>query len=266
MISAATAAAGSGSPAVAPAVTGAALAGFLSREKSFLQNLAKMMQDHANAMKEDVRRVRENVAEGRAAGSAGAAPLSDTDATGSAQDAPSRRQPEAEHELWRPQQSSGPSPSATSAPPVPGDLEESPAEAESSGRGQPPYFMDERSPSSEPGPGSAEPGPGSAGTPTGSMAPWGEDHGEPDKRPSVTDVMDAEHPAFEAAPPVSPYADEPTREWTLGEGSVDAPDPEEPIVRAHEAPGATARRWAPRTEDEAPGDERSLKELFWGEE
>jgi DivIVA domain-containing protein len=304
MISAAAAAQGPGSTGVTPMVTGAALAGFLSREKSFLQNLAKMMQEHANAMKEDVRRVRETAAGGRA-GSARTGAPSSGEASAIAPEPPGRRQPEAEHELWRPQQSSGPSPSPSSAPQ---DLEEPPPEAEWMGRDQPPYFMDERERSSDVGP-------GPAGAPTASIPASGESH--EDRTPAVMDLMDVEQPsrvfspdpdpsqavgwevesdpaleseappeAYVEAPPAAdvdapppatspsdeaplapnPYVDEPTREWTSGEGGVDADRAEELIVRGHVPPGTRGRRWSPRPEVEAPGDERSLKELFWGED
>jgi hypothetical protein len=70
-------------------------------------------------------------------------------------------------------------------------------------------------------------------------------------------------------PPVAnPYVDESTREWTLGEGGVDTGAAEESLVRgdAAPAPGSRGPRPAPRAEDEDSGDERSLKEMFWGED
>jgi hypothetical protein len=269
----ATSAARPGSAGVAPAVTGAALAGFLSREKSFLQNLARMMQDHANAMKEDVRRVRDSAAGGRSGGPSGGQPAAAAPA--SPPEAPRPRQPESEHELWRPPPEGG------------GD--------------QPPYFPDDRARLSDPGPRSGE-------RPAGRIEPSGHAQDERDLGQRVIDLMDGEErpqmmeaearsvraedpvveagalppfepearkpfdpgvrPGFEgdAPPAASPYVDEPTSEWTLGEGGVDAGDAGELVVRREGAPGARAARWTPRPEDEAPGDERSLKELFWGED
>jgi DivIVA domain-containing protein len=294
MISAATAASGPGSSGVTPAVTGAALAGFLSREKSFLQNLARMMQDHANAMKEDVRRVRETATGGRAAGSEGAESLSGSGASTIAPEPPGPPHPETEHELWRPQESSGPSPSASSAQ----GLEDSPAEPESSHWDQPPYFSGERARSSDPGPGSAgrpiegitasgETGEGghereaeSEARPAveaeagwaygeGSTATYGEVPPPPYDEPALPShegAAPAPSRAEEAPRAPSPSVDEPTREWTLGEGDVDPRAGEERIPRGHVPPRTRGSRWSPRTDDEAPGDERSLKELFWGED
>src|SRR4029450_10428002 len=131
--------------------------------------------------------------------------------------------------------------------------------------------------------------------------PPGPVHQEPDRSQSVIDLMDAErrpeafeteaHPAqgddvFEAdarssfethapssfeppAPPVAnPSVGERSREWTLGEGGVDPGAAEESLVRgdAAPAPGSRGPRPAPRAEDEDSGDERSLKEMFWGED
>ena len=263
-----------------PAVTGAALAGFLSREKSFLQGLAKMMQEHANAMKEDVRKVRMSATADRASGPSKEEPVSAPLAPPPTADSPEprrTREPQAGHDLWRPppEEGSVPSSSASSeASPPARTGQESPSGVEPDRSDQPPYFMDER--------------------------PQGQpviDLMDVEERPQVLQderlqVIETEPPsvpsfepqaglAFQAeAPPAptfpggsgssnetDPHVDEPTGEWTYGEGGIDIRDAEELAARREgAAPGTRSPRWAPHPEEEAPGDDRSLKELFWGED
>jgi DivIVA domain-containing protein len=318
----ALAVAGRSGGAGGPPVTGAALAGFLSREKSFLQNLAKMMQDHANAMKEDVRRVRDSAkgADIRSAPSFPAGDMApqeeDMSSGGLPPLAPSRERAERPEDPWRPPRAdSSASSSWSPARPEPTSPEEPPSPLEASQPGQPPYFMNEPPPWAEDA--AARPddprrgGEAFAGDRPGSFE-------SPDRGPAATDLLPADTmEGGEVRRPEAPsYLDEPTREWTLGEGGLDErdadefttrrtdPDPIRPSgeVPADEAPiseapdpmhaaadqafgpaqdGANRRdpanpRWRgdgpppprrdPMLEDEAPGDERSLKELFWGED
>jgi len=236
--------AGSTSP-----LTGAALAGFLSREKSFLQNLAKMMQDHANAMKEDVRRVRDSATRSTTAGAIGSSQAAGSSAAAArpseaSPSTPGRREPEPGHDPWRPP--AEPSAPPPSAPPAPSAAIGSEAPADEGDRAdQPPYFMDESA------------------------------------RPAVDDLKDVEGTSdAQAASPQEPHPhlDEPTREWALDEASLDEGAFEEGAIEGSDAhipvprqsPGRRASapgvRWTPQPEEEAPGDERSLKELFWGED
>jgi DivIVA domain-containing protein len=247
---AAALAASAGSAAAGPGPTGsagagapgAALAGFLSREKSFLQNLARMMQDHANAMKEDVRRVR--------AGTSAGTPE------------PSRRRPEPSHEAWRPP----PQSEAFPAPPPASSLrEESPPPEQE----QPPYFMDEAPRSSraaeaaEPALGRVDPMEEHTGFGEGgSVVP-----AEPE--PTVGEGQDLDVAPGEPRPS-GPFLDEPTGEWTLGEAGLDERDagelgPADQRDQKDRTP-APMTRWEPRPEEEASGDDRSVKELFWGED
>jgi DivIVA domain-containing protein len=244
----------SGTPLPSSGVTGAALAGFLSREKSFLQNLAKMMQDHANAMKEDVRRVRDASRREASAIASEPTPAPQSDLRYRAEPEPERPEPvrEAEeqpsHELWRP------SPAGTAEEaerPVSEPEWRTDMDTESSPEaGGPPSFID-----------------------------------EPPRRPDATPVPSGETPE-ESGPAerYSEYVDEPTQAWSP------EPEQEEPARtpqerraterteerRATERPeegdasasqvDAPAARWTPRTEQESAERERSLKELFWGED
>jgi hypothetical protein len=71
----------------------------------------------------------------------------------------------------------------------------------------------------------------------------------------------------EPAPePLGSHVDEPTREWTYREEGVDIRDAEQLVARREGAPGAPKPARTPHPEEEASGDERSLKELFWGED
>jgi cell division initiation protein len=272
-----SAAASGSASAVVPAVTGAALAGFLSREKSFLQNLARMMQDHANAMKEDVRRVRETASGARTGGSSGDDSLTGMGATAVAQEAMGRQEPRTDHELWRPsEQGSAPPPQSVPSPPSAHEGPDEPPGWEESSRGEqpPPDFMGE-------GPHVSDLGSGSGQTPidlrdAGRRPEAFETeahpaHGEDVFQANARSSFETEAPSsFEppAPPATNPHGDEPTGEWTLGEGEVDTRAAEESLVRgeAAPAPGTKGSRSAPRTEDENSEDERSMKELFWGEE
>jgi hypothetical protein len=103
----------------------------------------------------------------------------------------------------------------------------------------------------------------------GSTATYGEvappPYDEP-ALPSHEEAAPAPNRSEEAPRAASPSVGEPTREWTLGEGDLDPRAREERIPRGHVPPRTRGSRWSPRTDDEASGDERSLKELFWGED
>jgi cell division initiation protein len=252
-----------------PAVAGAALASFLTREKSFLQNLAKMMQDHANAMKEDVRRVRQGATrtpapapvpaqEQAQAPSSVRTPEPDerpSDRAGQQTSGSVLEEPSSDpsHEMWRTELGS-----AASEPQPPRQSEQT---------GQPAYFMDDRSAHPDAGfaaPDDLSPTPVPPGPETG----W-------DETASDTPVPDA-------LPHRELSVDEPTQQWKLEEPPLGADDLDEniafeppaeewtpgdsPAGRATaggETPHAT---WVPQPDEEKPEDERSIRELFWGED
>jgi len=115
-------------------------------------------------------------------------------------------------------------------------------------------------------------------------------------RPAVDDLKEAESTSDPQATSFErphPHWDEPTRKWALDEGPLDegaldegatdknaidegaiegsaieGSDPHIPVPR--QSPGRRASapgvRWTPQPEEESPGGERSLKELFWGED
>jgi DivIVA domain-containing protein len=236
----------SGMPLPSSGVTGAALAGFLSREKSFLQNLAKMMQDHANAMKEDVRRVRDASRRDASPVASEPTPAPDTDFRDRGEPEPDRPEPDREaeeqpsHELWRP------APAGTaqeSEPPVSEPAWRTDMDTETSPEaGGPPYFMD-----------------------------------EPPRRPDAAPAPSGETPEEAGlAERHLEYVDEPTQAWSSEpEQNEPAGTPQE--RRATERPedreatpasqsDGPAARWTPPTEQESTEEERSLKELFWGED
>lgn len=289
-----------------PAVAGAALAGFLSREKSFLQNLAKMMQDHANAMKEDVRRVRQAATQQPApatsppseSGGSRAGETGELASSGRPEEPPLDRP----HEAWRPSEGPAASEPPPGSPPTgspypaeppyqpePSYEPEAPNEAEppyqaesafeppspSEEPEQPPYFMDDRSPTADPGFPAPVDLPPVAG-PSESDPRW-DDH--------QWDEQGFEDPhgqgQADAGQPSEPYIGEPTRQWTFGgeggsggedfddvtrppqEREPEAEKPADPARAVAEIPSA---RWAPQPDEEKPEDERSIRELFWGED
>jgi DivIVA domain-containing protein len=301
-------------PAPSPTASGAAwpeLASFLSREKAFLQNLARMMQDHANATKEEVRRVREGASRSTTDDEPRLIEPGSSDRTspGSferAAPAPDERAAPAPDERAappaRPRRASRPAPDPW-APLVPDQSESTPPtpsgppaampgdspwqEPDPSDSTQPPYFMNEapRDSDDAAGRGGAM---GSEAAPLAIEAAEAPAEQPAEQPPALIDLLSMERAAHieaerrstavalpeaterrddtvRAKPGLeeNPYVDEPTREWTLGEGGLDARDAD---GLAPTRPAAPAVRWVPQPEEEAPGGERSLKELFWGED